>query len=537
MEMNNTQTPKRGNEEGWQDRSYWNASVDPMVFAPLGEDITTDIVIVGGGIAGLTVAYMLAKAGKDVVVLERDYIGSGETGNTTAHLSNALDDRYFRLEGIFGVNNSKLIAKSHAAAIDCIERIISKENIQCDFRRLNGYLFLHPSDQIQTLRKELNATQRAGVPATMVKNMPGIFLRDSTALKFPNQAQFHPLKYIHGLCEAILDYDGEIYGDTKVIEIDQTGVRTERYKVKANHIVVATNTPVNDIVTMHTKQAAYRTYVIAATVSKGMIEPALWWDTGEQDSPWPHAPYHYTRMQPLNDEYDLLICGGDDHKTGQAGKENVDETERFHYLEAWMRVHFPLTQDVIYRWSGQVMEPVDSLGYIGRNPGDNNIYIVTGDSGNGMTHGTLAGMLIPDLINGKENPWEDLYSPSRLPLKALGQYISEVGNMAVQYADFLTPGDIDSVKELANEEGAILKISGKRVAVYRDFEGYLHAHSAVCSHLGCSVRWNSFEKTFDCPCHGSRFTTDGKVINGPALHDLKKIEVKNEELLVTAKKH
>ena len=521
------------NSDSGQDqhsRSFWISSIDPLMFDPLQQDMISDVVVVGAGIAGLTIAYKLASEGKDVVVLERDLIGSGETGHTTAHITHALDDRYAELEKMFGEEKTRLAAQSHTAAIDFIDQVVRKENIQCDFMRVDGYLFLHPSDEISTLEEELKATRRAGLLTEMTENIPGIDTQEGPALRFQNQAQFHPLKYLHGLCQAILKYGGKIYTGTMVKEFNQHSVKTEHFTVKANHIIVATNTPVNDLVTMHTKQFPYRSYVIGASIPKGVLKPALWWDTGELDSPWPTDPYHYVRLQPFSDTEDLLIIGGEDHKTGQPGKENIEESQRFDYLEAWAKIKFPQITRIIHRWSGQVMEPVDSLAFIGRNPGDENIYIVTGDSGNGMTHCTIAGMLIPDLIMGRSNPWEKLYSPSRLPVRAFGQYITEAANMAAQYADYLMAGDIESVNELSSNEGAVMKASGKRVAVYKDEHGALYAYSAVCPHLGCSVRWNSFEKTFDCPCHGSRFTTAGKVINGPANSDLKPIEIKYEEI-------
>lgn len=523
-------------DQDQRSHSYWQTSVEPLTFDSLREDMGADAVIVGAGIAGLTVAYSLAKVGQRVIVLEQQHtIGSGETGHTTAHITHALDDRYSELEKMFGEDNIRLAAESHTAAINLIEQIIADEKIHCDFLRVDGYLFLHPSDEIITLDEELRATHRAGLPTEMVENVPGIHGVEGPAIRFRNQAQFHPLKYLHGLCNAIINHGGKIFTGTRVKEFNSNGIRTDHFTVTAHHIVVATNTPVNDMVTMHTKQFPYRSYVIGATVPKGSLAPALWWDTGEMDSPWPSDPYHYVRLQPFNETHDLLISGGEDHKTGQSGKDNTEEEKRFEYLEAWTRMKFPQVTQIQYRWSGQVIEPVDSLAFIGRNPGDENIYIVTGDSGNGITHGTIAGILIPDLIMGRKNTWEKLYSPSRLPVRAFGQYLSEAGNMAVQYADYLTAGDLESVAELGPDEGAVMKISGKRVAVSRDTQGNLQVYSAVCPHLGCSVRWNTFEKTFDCPCHGSRFTASGKVVNGPAVSDLKPVEIKYEEL--TSKGH
>jgi Rieske Fe-S protein len=233
------------------------------------------------------------------------------------------------------------------------------------------------------------------------------------------------------------------------------------------------------------------------------------------------VPYHYVRFA-RDERGDVLIVGGEDHKTGQA----QDCAQRFANLESWTRGRFSFVGEVTDRWSGQVMEPADGIAYIGRNPGDKNVYVVTGDSGNGITHGILAGRLITDLIAGRENPWAKLYDPSRKPLKprALADYIAENANVAAQFRDYITPGSAKSVKEIKPGEGAVLREGVKKIATYRDENGNVHAFSAVCPHLGCIVRWDACEKTWDCPCHGSRFDALGCVVNGPAVSDLEPVE-------------
>jgi glycine/D-amino acid oxidase-like deaminating enzyme/nitrite reductase/ring-hydroxylating ferredoxin subunit len=502
--------------------SYWIDSVEPIRFSPLNQDLTTETAIIGAGISGLSIAYCLAKAGRPVVVIDDGFVASGETGRTTAHLVNALDDRYSEIEKKHGREVSKLAAESHTAAIAFIEKVVGEEGIDCDFKRLDGYLFLHPSDKQKTLEDELEATHRAGIPTKLIDRIPGVEGESGACLKFPAQAQFHIVKYINGLAQAIVRYGGKIFTETHAEKISDKKIKANGQTISCQHAVVATNSPVNDLVTMHTKQHPYRTYVIGATVPKGTLPYALWWDTGNMDSKWVTDPYHYVRLQPLNDMHDLLISGGEDHKTGQAEEEHIPEEDRFQKLITWTRNHFPINE-IMYKWSGQVLEPVDSLAFIGRNPGDQNIYIATGDSGNGMTHGTIAGMLISDLIQGKENPWEKIYQPSRVSLKATGDFLKEVGNMTVQYLDYLTPGDIKTIHELAPGNGAIVNLGAKKAAVYRDEQNVMHTFSAICPHLGCIVRWNGSEKTFDCPCHGSRFTCEGKVVNGPSPGDLKRI--------------
>lgn len=481
----------------------------------LKENIRTDVCIIGAGIAGMTTAYLLAREGRSVVVLDDGAIGGGMTGRTTAHLTNAFDDRYVEMEKLHGEDGSRRIAQSHTAAIDKVEEIAGDEEIACGFERLDGYLFVPSNDSTDLLNDELKASHRAGlVDVEMVKRAPIDSFDTGPALRFPRQAQFHPLYYLTGLTRAFTRYGGRIFNETHATSI--TGGADAR--VETNHgpsvacdaIVVATNTPVNDRVAIHTKQAPYVTYVIGVKVPKGSVTRALYWDTPD--------PYHYIRLQTdKNRSHDILIVGGEDHKTGQAN----DGMERFARLEQWTRERFPQIGEVEFRWSGQVMEPVDGVAFIGRNPLDeDNVFIATGDSGQGMTHGTIAGVLLTDLLQDRKNPWEDLYSPSRITLRAFGEYAGENINVAGQFTDYLTAGEIKSVDELNAGQGAIMREGVSKLAVYRDETGMVHKLSAVCPHLGCVVSWNSTEKTWDCPCHGSKYRADGRVYNGPANSDL-----------------
>ena len=279
--------------------------------------------------------------------------------------------------------------------------------------------------------------------------------------------------------------------------------------------MVATNTPINDRVAVHTKQAPYMTYVIGARVPAGSVLRALYWDTED--------PYHYVRVhmgEGKSADEDLLIIGGEDHKSGQAS----DALDRQNRLEEWGRERFPMIGSVDFRWGGQVMESVDGLAFIGRNPLDSdNVYIATGDSGMGMTHGTIASILLTDLIMGRSNSWEKLYDPGRVNLKSTPQYLKENVEIVAKYKDYLTGGDVKSVEEIARGQGALMREGLHKVAVYRDEAGSVHKCSAVCTHVGCIVHWNAGERTWDCPCHGSRFDPYGKVVNGPANTDLKKL--------------
>lgn len=502
--------------------SVWMATVEVPPQTSLVENTHADVCIIGAGISGMTTAYLLAREGKSVVVLDDGCIGGGMTERTTAHLSNAIDDRYFEIERLHGEKGSRLAAQSHTAAIDRIESIVAEERIDCEFERLDGYLFSPPGDSTEVLDRELNAAHRAGLDnVEKLKHSPFDFFETGMCLLFPWQAQFHPLKYLAGLTRAIKRDGGRIFTGTHVEKMKGGDlariVTSEGFEVTADAIVVATNSPINDIVTIHTKQAAYTTYVIGVRVPRGSVKRALYWDTLD--------PYHYVRLESVSHEgsdYDLLIVGGEDHKSGQAD----DGAERFSRLEVWARERFPMMEKTEFFWSGQVIEPVDAVAFIGRNPGDDrNVYIATGDSGMGMTHGTIAGILITDLIMGRESLWESLYDPSRKTLRALVKFAKENINVATQYAkDYFTGGDVYSVNQIPSDEGAIIRRGLAKIAVYCDEKGVLHERSAVCPHLGGIVRWNTLEKTWDCPCHGSCFNRYGKVINGPANSDLGQIE-------------
>jgi len=488
-------------------------------FKLLATDIQADVCIVGAGISGLSCAYELTQQGRSVVIIDDGPIVSGETERTTAHLANAMDDRFYVLEQMHGEAGARIAGASHGAAIDRIEQICMREQIQCDFHRVDGYLFLGKGDDRSTLEKELDAAHRAGLSRVeLLVKAPVRSFDTGPCLRFPRQGQFHPTKYFDGVTAAILKAGGRIYTQTRALEISDGSpveVRTQGgATIRASVVVVATNTPVKDRFRIHTKQAPYRTYVIGARVAKDSVPLGLYWDTED--------PYHYIRLEANNDAqrpYDMLIVGGADHKTGQEDKpqESWDE------LEEWTRARFPV-QIVEYRWSGQVMEPVDGMAFIGRNPGDRNVYIATGDSGQGMTHGTIAGMLITDLIQGRENPWECLYDPSRKATRSLKEFARENLNVAAQYRDYVTPGDVPSEFHVAKGEGCIVRHGAKKVAVYCDDSGQRHEFSAVCPHLGCIVSWNTAEKTWDCPCHGSRFTKMGEVVNGPAKTNLARVK-------------
>jgi glycine/D-amino acid oxidase-like deaminating enzyme/nitrite reductase/ring-hydroxylating ferredoxin subunit len=496
---------------------FWMAELSAPTFPTLGEDFETDVCIVGAGLGGLTAAYFLLKEGKKVCVLEAYELGSGQTCRTTAQFVTSLDERYFQLEKYHGKEGARLAAESHSAALKKVEEIVLLEKIECDFKKVDGFLFAGSEKHLPELDLELRAAKSSGLQDVhRIPRSPLTFFDTGPALCFPNQIQLHPLKYLYGLAECILEKGGKIFTHTHVESMqggNSPSVKTrDGFSVKAPSIIVATHSPINNMFAIHSKQAPYRSYVIAAPVPKGSVPYGLYWDTAD--------PFHYVRLhKSSHSDQEYLIVGGEDHKTGQ----NDDPIDSYRRLEEWTVQRFPMVKKFIYHWSGQVMESVDGLAYLGRNPHDKNIYVITGDCGNGMTHCTIGGILVTDQIMGRENPWEQLYDPSRINIRSAGEFVRENINVAVQFKDWFGGEDLEKLNDISTGEGCIVKKGLNKIAAYKNNLGNFELLSAICPHLGCIVAWNTAEKSWDCPCHGSRFDCQGKVIVGPATVDLNNI--------------
>jgi hypothetical protein len=484
--------------------------------------VRCELVVVGSGIAGLSSAYEAARCGAQVVIIDRGEITGGMTARTTAHLVSEIDDRYSELIDAVGEEKARLYHESQVAAIDRIETICADEDIGADFTRLPGYLIPAELSHMRELKEEYDACRKLGVEVEWAEETPYPLNAGCKALKFANQGRFHPLKYCAGLVRGIQGRGGRIYGGTAYVGHEERSdgivVRTENGPtIRAGAALFATNSPVNDRVAIHTKQVPMRTYAMAGRVPSGSVEDALIWDTL-----W---PYHYVRQQPAGDGESWLIAGGEDHRTGTAN----DMGQRFERLEAWTRKRFPTLGKIEHCWSGQVMEPADCLPFSGRD-GSERIYVHSGDSGTGMGNGVAGALNFIALYRNEKARFAELFDPLRKPASAysLGEYVKGQGPVVANLGEYLGAGEVDSVDKIEPGEGAIVHRGLAKIAVFRDRDGSVVERSATCTHVGCIVHWNSFEKCWDCPCHGSQFRPDGTVLNAPAVRPLATVEQQPE---------
>lgn len=499
------------NEEAMN--SLWRATSAAPTYEPLRGNLHVDVAVIGAGITGLTAALLLAERGRTVAVLEKETIAAGETGNTTAHLTVAIDARYHYIRRKYSTEEARLVADASRASIDKIAELVQRYDIDCRFRRVRGYLYTEKRKYVSELKNEASAAREAGLEAQWTDDVPLPFATRGAVL-WPNQAQFHPGQYINALATHATAAGAKIFERTLVNGIEDGEpcvIETEHGRVTAGAVFMATNVPIVGFTHVHTLGAAYRTYAIALAET-GPHPEGLFWDTAD--------PYHYTRWQET-DEGTFLIVGGEDHRVG----EEEDTESRFANLTAYANEYFG-ARPVRYRWSGQVIEPHGGLPMIG---GSGNLYISTGYSGQGMTFGTVGAMIVADLITGVANPWAELFDHKRMrPHITTREFITENLHFPGHLIpDRLTSNDVEatSLDDVHAGEGKIVKVDGKKIAAYRDDSGALHCVSTVCPHMKCDVAFNDAEKSWDCPCHGSRFTPDGDVLNGPAHVPLERIDV------------
>jgi len=498
--------------------SHWNEVAFPS-FAPLQHNLAVDVVVVGGGITGITTAYLMAKAGIRVALLERDRIAFQDTANTTAHLTCVTDLRLPDLVSKHGRDRARAVWEAGLVAIEQLHRIIQTEKIECDFAWVPGFLHasLKSSQEETDLHRDETLAQELGFPAEW---RPMIPVFRCPGVRYSQQALFHPLRYLSTLVQRIVPAGGHVFEQSEATEFERDGKDSIRIKVNGHTVtsslvVIATHTPIMGLSNpasasiLQTKLAPYTTYAIGARLPVASAPAALFWDTSD--------PYYYLRIE-VHDDHEYAVFGGLDHKTGQAS----EMTRSFDELEATLLRYLPQAH-VDTRWSGQVIETHDGLPMIGETA--DRQFVATGFAGNGMTFGTLAAMMACDAALGREHPWKKLFDPNRTALSDPWEYVTE--NIDYPYyllKDRLLAGEREPVESVQPGQGRILKMKGKHVAVSRNLQGELTILSAVCTHLGCIVHWNDAEASWDCPCHGSRFRTSGEVIAGPAESSLPRVD-------------
>jgi glycine/D-amino acid oxidase-like deaminating enzyme/nitrite reductase/ring-hydroxylating ferredoxin subunit len=498
---------------------YWSTSATFPQFAKLAEDVVADVVVVGAGMTGLTTAYLLAKAGKQVVVLERDRCAVTDTGHTSAHLTMVTDARMTELVKRLGRNHAQAVWDAGLAAIATIDEVVREHAIDAGFEWVDGYLHAPLNDETrqegERLQEDAGLARDLGFDAEYVEAVPLVNL---PGIRFPNQGRIHPRRYLAGVAKAFVALGGRIYEHSATDEFrdEPRAVKVAGHTVRYEDVVIATHNPlvglagVAGATLFQTKLALYTSYVIAGRTPSGVVSDALWWDTSD--------PYYYLRVEPHRD-FDVVIFGGEDHKTGQQD----DTVDCYRHLGERLTAIIPQVE-LTHRWSGQVIETPDGLPYIGQIA--DHQYAATGYAGNGLSFATLAGIMISDAIIGRSNPWSELFHPSRKALtRGLWDYLKE--NVDYPYymiRDRFAGPDAQSLRAVKRGQGKIIERKGAKVAAYRDQAGQVTLRSAICTHMGCVVAWNTAERTWDCPCHGSRFKPTGDVISGPAEAPLSQVE-------------
>jgi glycine/D-amino acid oxidase-like deaminating enzyme/nitrite reductase/ring-hydroxylating ferredoxin subunit len=502
-------------------KPYWMEEPLPH-FDSIKDNVEVDVAIIGGGLTGITAAYLLKQADVRVALLERGRCASADTGHTTAHLTFVTDYRLHQIVKKFGKDCARAFWDAGAVAIDQIHDIVQEEDIDCEFKWAPGYLHASLNDRGGTserelLRRDAELAKELGFGAEFVEAVPYC---SKAGVLFPNQAKFHPRRYLRALLKKIPGDGSYVFEESEVNQFEEKplAVRVGNKRVRCQFIFIATHNPIMGNTGMmsatlfQTKLSLYTSYVLGAQLPANGLPEALFWDTTE--------PYYYLRID-RHDDGDYAIFGGEDCKTGQED----DPVAVFMRLEERMRKWLPMAE-VKHRWLGQVVETNDGLPFIGETA--ENQFVATGFCGNGFTLGTLAAMMARDKFLKRNNPWCDLLDVHRK--KLLGgtwRYLRENSDFPYYFLrDRLTKADHDSPDNIARGQGKIVSLDGKKIAAYRDVRGKLTLLSPVCTHLKCIVRWNDADQTWDCPCHGSRFKATGEVFSGPAEQPLERISAK-----------
>ncbi|HET9825422.1 MAG TPA: FAD-dependent oxidoreductase [Chitinophagaceae bacterium] len=498
--------------------SLWQSEIP--IYKPINDpDIQTiyDVVIVGGGITGITAALLLQKAGKKCLVIEASNLCFGTTGGTTAHLNTLLDTPYPTIIKNFGKENAQLVAQAAGEAIDLIRSHVAEYNIDCGFEEASAYLFSQTNEQSEELDEIYEACQEVGLDVSYNLSLP-VSIEFEKAIEVRGQAKFHPVKYVYRLAKAFEETGGVILQHTRVEGIEDTDgitVETTNGNFRAANLVYATHTPPG-VNLIHLRVEPWRSYAMAFQIKAKRSLPDLVYDM--------YDPYHYIRSQNIDGE-EYMIVGGEDHKTG----EDVNAESSFLRLESYIRKHFNVDR-ILFKWSSQYFEPADGLPYIGHLPGHpGNIFVASGYGGNGMTYSHVAALLLRRLLLKGESPYIKLFDPNRIkPIAGFTTFLKHNVDVLKKFiGTWFDKEKLEEFAELAPGEAKVVRYDGEKIALYKDEHGELHALNPLCTHMKCAVAWNNVEQTWDCPCHGSRFSCEGKVLTGPADHDLEKIEIKS----------
>jgi len=487
-------------------KSLWQVAGSYQPLATENIDQVFDVIIIGGGITGLTTALLLQSAGKKCLLLEAHTLGFGTTGGTTAHLNTFFDTPYHKIIQNFGKDNAQLVANAATESLALIKKNITEYNIDCSHREVDGYVFSTTESQSKELDEIVSSARSLGVQVEFLDSSPFPIPYLKLA-QFKDQAQFNPIQYIFSLAKEYQTLGGKILEQHMVTDIDNetsgVTVKCEDKFFKASKAIYCTHIPPG-VNLLHFRCAPYRSYVIAVKL-KGDYPAALGYDMED--------PYHYYRTQEVNGEL-YLIAGGEDHKTGH--EENTEQC--FRKLESHVRSFFEV-ETVAFKWSSQYYEPTDGLPYIGQLPGaTNNIYVATGFSGNGMMYGTLSAIIISDILTKGNSIYQELFNPNRIkPIAGFSNFVKEAADVVANFVKGKINNEkIKEIATLATGEAKVIKEDGHILAIYKDDAHNLHVVNATCTHVKCTVGWNNSEKTWDCPCHGARFSPDGEVLNGPA---------------------
>lgn len=488
---------------------FWIKSADLPHFAPPSADLHVDVLVVGAGITGITAAYLLKKAGKTVALVERESAAMRDSGHTTAHVTHVTDMLLSKLVHDFGRDHARAVWDAGTAAMEQIANTANEEGIDCELRRVPAYLHApidsNSSGDREMFQEEARLAQELGFDAGYLQS---VTILPQPGVRYANQLLFHPRKYLAGLLTKVPGEESHVFENAPIAEFFESPRRVviNGYTIAFERLVIATHYPMQGYqesaaaVLFQTKLAPYSTYAIGARLPLGTLPEASFWDTSD--------PYNYLRVD-RRDGDDYAIFGGADHKTGQKADTDEPYRELFETL-----LKFAPQATIVDRWSGQVIETADGLPYIGENaPGQ---FISTGYAGNGMTFGTLGAMMARDWVLGSANPWSDLFAPSRVKLSGAWDYLKENKDYPYYMAKDRLTRHAGSVADVPAGEGRVIRIDGKKCAVHRDEKGTVTTRSAICPHLGCVVAWNNSERTWDCPCHGSRFHAGGEVLAGPA---------------------